>query len=235
MLPGSVTVRAMQPGDIAAGHRLSVQNGWNQTFADWHRLLQWEPKGCFVLEAAGQVVGTVTTTCYGIALAWIGMLLVDAAHRRQGFGRTLLLHALGWLEQRDIHSVMLDATPLGLPLYESLGFRRSSALDRWQGIASSRAVIPANVLPLAPGDFPVSGLTLDRSAFGLDRRGLLRDLLAAPQARGFCTGSGTTIKGFVLLRPGEARWHVGPLVADTPERAAGLIEAALTVLRGEPV
>ena len=235
MLPDSVAVRGMLPGDIAAGHRLSSQNDWNQTLADWRRLLRWEPEGCFALDVEGQVVGTVTTTCYGTELAWIGMLLVDVAYRRQGFGRRLLLHALGWLERRNIHSVMLDATPLGLPLYESLGFRRRSGLERWQGVANSLAAISTSVLPLGPRDLAESDLLLDRSAFGLDRGGLLRDLLAAPQARGFYVGSGTNINGFGLLRPGEARWHIGPLVADTPERAAALLQAALTVLRGQPV
>jgi GNAT superfamily N-acetyltransferase len=225
----------MQPGDIRAGLRLSGQNNWNQTAADWRRLMQWEPEGCFVLDVDGQVMGTVTTTCYGTALAWIGMLLVDAASRHQGFGRRLLLHALAWLEQCHVHAMMLDATPLGQPLYESLGFRQRYPLERWQGVAASAGGIPPAVLPLDQRGLAGPCLALDRRAFGLDRGRLLRDLLAVPDARGFRTGGGAAIEGFVLLRPGAARWHIGPLVADNAERAAAMLQAAMEVLEGRPV
>ncbi len=83
----SVSLRGMEQADIPTCKRLSNQVGWNQTAADWARLIAWEPLGCFVAEQAGEVVATVTTTTYESRLAWVGMMLVDTTLRRQGIGR----------------------------------------------------------------------------------------------------------------------------------------------------
>src|SRR5687768_11117528 len=112
-------LRPMHADDVAEADRLRAQAGWNQTLADWRRVLVWEPAGCFVAEQHGRVVGTVTTTIYGRELAWVGMMLVDRSARRQGIGRRLLAHALDWLEhERGIACVALDATPQGKLLYD---------------------------------------------------------------------------------------------------------------------
>ena len=80
----SVSLRGMKQADIPTCQRLSNQVGWNQTAADWARLIAWEPLGCFVAEQAGEVVGTVTTTTYESRLAWVGMMLVDTTLRPPG-------------------------------------------------------------------------------------------------------------------------------------------------------
>jgi len=63
--------------------RLKEQVGWNQLEADWRRLLELQPDGCFFAELGGVPLGTVTTCRFG-AVAWIAMMLVDEAYRRQG-------------------------------------------------------------------------------------------------------------------------------------------------------
>src|SRR5689334_25213122 len=92
--PPGIAVRRMTPADLPVAARLREQAGWNQTRADWQRLLTWAPDGCFVAAQAGRVVGTVTTTAYGARLAWLGMLLVDTDLRRRGIGRALLTRAV---------------------------------------------------------------------------------------------------------------------------------------------
>lgn len=235
MTPARGTIRTLQPNDIPAGLRLSRQAQWNQTSDDWRRLLDWEPAGCFALDVAGQVVGTVTTTCYGDDLAWVGMLLVDAACRQRGFGRQLLLHALAHLEGRGIGAVMLDATPLGRPLYERLGFQEQYGLDRWQGIARMPRATSPNTWPLEASTLTPAALGLDRRAFGLDRRRLLLGLLSAPMARGFGAGNSDQPAGYVMLRPGADRWHIGPLVANDAASAVHLLQSALGALNGQAV
>lgn len=228
-------IRVMQAEDVPACLLLTGQNNWNQTADDWLRLQGWEPEGCFVLDVAGQVVGTVTTTCYGTALAWIGMMLVDAACRRQGFGRSLLAHALAYLDQRRVRATMLDATPLGPPLYESFGFGRRYTLSRWQGVAVCSEAMPPGVTSLDALDLTGAGSDLDLRAFGCDRARQLAGLLRTPAAQAFRISMEGALGGFVLLRPRAARWHIGPLVAATPEHAARLLTAALVALDGRSV
>src|SRR5882724_4627633 len=137
-----VTLRRMTDGDLLVADELRRLAGWNQTLEDWRRLLWLEPRGCFVAEQEGRVVGTVTTTTYGQALAWIGMMLVHAEHQRRGIGTRLMRQALGYLQDHGVECVKLDATPAGRPVYERLGFIAESTLTRWQRPSSVETQAP---------------------------------------------------------------------------------------------
>ncbi|MGN6566136.1 MAG: GNAT family N-acetyltransferase [Thermomicrobiales bacterium] len=231
--PPGIAVRRMTPADIPAAARLREQAGWNQTCADWQRLLAWAPDGCFVAAQAGRVVGTVTTTAYGSHLAWLGMLLVDTDLRRRGIGQALLAHAGAWLAQSvGVRTVALDATPLGQPLYERAGFVPAWGLQRWAGRVP-RVTCPSEVRPLRATDRATLA-ALDRPAFGADRTGLLMDLVAAHPPGCFML-DGQAGRGYLCSRPGAHSWYLGPLAATEPAAAERLLHAALQPLRGEPV
>jgi GNAT superfamily N-acetyltransferase len=132
-------IRQMTTDDIPTGMGLKSQAGWNQTPADWRRFLSLDPEGCFVAEWEGRSVGT-TTTCVFDAVGWIAMVLVDTGHRHRGIGTRLVQHAIAHLERRGVDAIRLDATPLGRPIYEQLGFVAQYDLYRWQGAMESRAV-----------------------------------------------------------------------------------------------
>ncbi|MDP8922928.1 MAG: GNAT family N-acetyltransferase [Chloroflexota bacterium] len=132
----SLRVRALTLADVPVVQRLRKQAGWNQSDADWGRLLAWEPDGCWVGELNGRVVASTTVTTYGTRIAWIGMVLVDEAWRRRGIGRRMLGHAEAYLAARGVESVALDATPAGAPLYASLGYHALHGLERWRGIVA---------------------------------------------------------------------------------------------------
>jgi len=126
--------------DVGAALALQQLEGWNQTVRDWHRLLQLAPTGCFAAEVDGRLRGTVTTITYGGTLAWIGMMLVAPEHRRRGIGTKLLSTALDYLQTAGIAAVKLDATPVGRPLYEGLGFMPEGLIERWETIARNKLV-----------------------------------------------------------------------------------------------
>ena len=128
-----VDLRPMTAADVADGMRLKAEAGWNQVDADWRRFLALGGEGCFVAEREGRVVGSVTTCRFG-PIGWVAMLLVEKAQRGAGIGRGLLIRALEHLEAAGARSVRLDATALGRPLYESLGFRVDFRLGRYGGI-----------------------------------------------------------------------------------------------------
>src|SRR5258705_13910769 len=87
-------VRLLSESDIPAALRLKELAQWNQTEDDWRRLLFLTPNGCFCATIDGKVVGTTTTTTYGLELAWIGMVLVDPRLRKLGMGTRLMRAAL---------------------------------------------------------------------------------------------------------------------------------------------
>jgi GNAT superfamily N-acetyltransferase len=230
----ALRIRGMQPEDIPGGDRLRALAGWNQTPADWRRVLRWEPNGCFVAEQGARIVGTVTTTTFDSDLAWIGMMLVDPEVRRQGIGRKLLGHALEWLEgTRRVRCVGLDATPVGKTLYDTMGFTDAYTLRRWQGVAPVVAA-PPGVRPLEATEV-MRLSTLDRRACGVERLRLIRDIVGAHPRSCFVLERATELAGYACSRPGALRWYIGPVVAADPEVAQALLNAVLAPIAGQHV
>ncbi len=57
--------RLLTLADIPGAMLLNHAAGWNQTEADWRRVIELEPEGCFCIEREGRLVSTTTTSCYG--------------------------------------------------------------------------------------------------------------------------------------------------------------------------
>jgi GNAT superfamily N-acetyltransferase len=190
--------------------RLKEAAGWNQTAADWERVLALEPDGCFAIECDGQVRATTTAVCFGKELAWVGMVLTDAQYRGRGFARLLMEHALAYLRRKSVAWIKLDATDMGRPLYERLGFRQEGTIERW--------IRPAGVPPRqtgAVGRFDLDA-ALDRQAFGADRSGLLRVLAEIESAS-------IAGMGFAMGRLGARAVFFGPCVARSVDSARQLL------------
>lgn len=202
-------IRLFTTRDIPRCLELSTAAGWNQTAADWERLTILEPEGCFGWECDGRLVATSTLLCYGRDLAWLGMVLTDAAYQRRGFARKLVESALSLADARGVRCVKLDATDQGRPLYASLGFVDEQPVERWR---ADWPRVPAS--PRGTGEFPVR---LDRRAFGADRSAFLR---SAGVLR-------CVVDGYAITRPGTRASYLGPCVAANENIATMLVAAAL--------
>jgi GNAT superfamily N-acetyltransferase len=207
------TLRRLCAEDLAAADQLRADLGWNQTISDWERLLDLSPEGCFVAEQNARIIGTCTTVPYGNALAWIGMMMVHPENRGQGIGKALLEHAVAHLFQRGVRCIKLDATPMGKPLYEQIGFVPEWALTRWEHPGSPLGVEPAPDFIHAPVEKDWPGiLALDAEACGVSRGPLLHSL-AASSRRVLIHQSEGSILGFGMLRAGACAAYLGPMVA----------------------
>jgi GNAT superfamily N-acetyltransferase len=163
----------MSDADIPLGLRLSRQAGWNQLEADWRRMRDLEPEGGLVAEWDSVPVGTTIAVTFG-PIAWIAMVLVDEAYRGRGVARRLMSTALEWLDERGVATVRLDATPLGQPVYERLGFRPQFELQRWDG--TCRPIGTGSAIPRSAD--PKSALRIDADVTHTDRHKLLQRLFA---------------------------------------------------------
>lgn len=215
------SVRLLETRDIPQAMRLKEAAGWNQTEADWERLLALAPDGCFGIELDGVLAATTTVICYGHDLAWIGMVLTRSEYRRRGLARALLEQALDQVAKRGVGCVKLDATDLGRPLYESLGFAAECHIERWL-----RSPRPFECTPVLDSGAPVD-LVLDREAFGADRRALLESLRAVESA--------SVPGGFTMGRPGSSAAYLGPCVAQSIETARNLVSTVVARHAAEPL
>ena len=223
-----MNIRTMTEHDIAAGMRLKELAGWNQTAADWSRFLEASPKGCFVAEMHGKVCGTAATISFEKRCAWVGMVLVDPEFRGRGTGTTLLQTALGYLDERRIPTVKLDATPQGRPIYEKLGFVSEFEIERWvleRPDVETKFVSPphATLSPRALEEF----LRIDREVFGADRSSLLRSLHHDAPDFVMRTGENDALDGYAFGRRGSFADHLGPWLATQEKPAQFLLEEFL--------
>lgn len=227
-----IEIRLLFESDIPSAMGLKEAAGWNQTEADWRRLLRLEPKGCFGAIKDARLVGTTTTTIHG-ELAWIGMVLVEPQHRRQGIAAKLMNAALDYLKDK-VETIKLDATALGQPVYEKFGFRAESVVERWSGTASARRETQSPAL--MDGDIVRDVLNMDRVAFNADRARLIRALIdeacVSPVLMRAADGA---LSGYALARSGTSKTYVGPVVANDPQVAEILMDRTLTALAGRDV
>ncbi|MDQ2922333.1 MAG: GNAT family N-acetyltransferase [Acidobacteriota bacterium] len=229
---GRIEIRLLVESDIPVAMQLKELARWNQTESDWRRLLRLEPNGCFCATLQGRVVGTTTTTTYGHHLAWIGMVLVDPAYRRRGIATKLMHAALDYLFEAGVATVKLDATPDGRPVYETLGFKIESLIERWEGVAGTHAVGCSPLDTAARRE----ALTLDRRAFGAERSKLIEMLIADSYvAPLIATAADGPLTGYALARNGSAAVYVGPLLATGTEAATTLLDGLLGQVSGQRV
>jgi GNAT superfamily N-acetyltransferase len=201
--------------------RLKESAGWNQTASDWLRMLRLAPEGCFGIEMEGTLAATATAFCYSEQLAWIGMVLTLPDFRGRGLARRVMEHALEFCICRKVRRVKLDATDMGTPLYEKLGFRAECMVERRLRAAAS--------VPLRSAEWNGEvALELDRRAFGVDRAALLRDLAQSGAASsGRCA--------YAMGRPGSQAAYFGPCVSESVVAARHMLEWFLAAHPTEPV
>src|SRR5262245_252556 len=93
--PGEIGFGPLTRADLDVAVALSTEAGWNQTAADWGRLLDLAPGGCLAgRRVDGRLVATATAVAYPPGTSWIGMVLVARAQRRRGIGTAMLGRAL---------------------------------------------------------------------------------------------------------------------------------------------
>ena len=203
---------------------LSRQAGWPHRPEDWRMALALSV-GTVAVTAEGRVVGTVLMTPYGADCATVNMVIVDEALRGHGLARRLMTAALALAGTRPLR---LIATADGLPLYRKLGFVECGEIRQHQGAVQAIAA-PSNVQYATAGD--IAGMrTLDRVAFGADRRALL-EFLAANGQMAVVLNDGA-VDGFAAIRPFGRGEVIGPVVAAHATDAKALIAFFATARTG---
>lgn len=258
------TIRNFTPADVPFGMSLKEQAGWNQLPDDWLRWLRMEPEGLFLAEYDGRPAGTAAAIVFdpveGDArngdeaaadrspnkVAWIAMMLVEESLRGRGLGRALMEHAIAFATQRGAASIRLDATPLGRPLYEKLGFTPDFSLTRYGGkpqmpAGKSGATDRSSNIEVQACDVPAAA-AFDRRVLRVDRSRMLQAFWEQQPGRGAWRHDfpgdeqlrRNALAGYYTIRPGSQAVQIGPCLADADADAGPtLIAEALQRLAGQ--
>ena len=216
-------IRPMTVSDIPEGLRLCRLSGWNQLEEDWRAFLDSPDGGGRIAERDARAVGTVAYLRYGERFSWLSMMLVDPEERRSGIGSRLMEAALDALAGEKC--VMLDATPLGEPLYSRFGFTGECEFVRAKTI-----VVPDffgraadEVRPMGTRDLK-DVFARDHEVFGADRSALLTSFYQRAPELAWIAADGN---GYCFGRPGHLYFQIGPVVAEDEATARELIGRCL--------
>lgn len=196
---------------------------------------QVQPDGWFAAEQEGQLVGMVGAIHYG-DFAHVGLMAVHPEAQRQGFGMTLMQFILAWIEAhsrsgQQAPASWLDASVMGRPLYEKLGFVSYDETGIYVRPLSPAAPLPGGHLqrhriqPLTPRELDELA-PLDRAVFGADRRKSLQALLEAYPGRSYLQRNETgQVTGYLIAQKNR----IGPWVMLQSGQAEALLQTALAL------
>ncbi len=174
---------------------------------------------CLVAVDGERIVGTGTAAAHG-RVGWVGVIFVAADRRGSGLGRRITRTVMDDLEVRGCRTMILIASPLGRPIYETEGFTPLDIQVRFtiDGIRDDAGPPEPRVRPYAPADRDTI-IALDRHATGEDRLAVLSPLLSAELTQVAVAPDGR-VSGYLARAP----WRGGALIATDPDDALRLLE-----------
>jgi GNAT superfamily N-acetyltransferase len=222
-------IESLQPGDAQGLCPLAIEVGWNQLSTDWQLMLSLG-QGFGIRGADGKWIGSALTLPLGPSISWISMVLVTRSERRKGLGARLLSRCIAHVEASG-SIAGLDATELGRPVYEPLGFRDVYPLSRWNAAPGVREVVQPpigiSLRAASPPDLPRIG-DYDRLRSGFERTTILANLVSrAPTLAQVAERTGGTLAGYALARDGYHALQVGPVVADNEDIGLALLSSVM--------
>ncbi len=219
----------LTPERIAGGLLLSAEAGWNQIADDWRFMLGSGAAFGFADDSDRLVASGLTVEFADYA--WISMILVTQAWRRQGLATRLMERCIDALDRKRLMPA-LDASPAGREVYRRIGFRDTAASTRLGGDLSN-ATPPAGseLAALTPADLAAVA-AYDKVSSGTDRTLLLGHLLQRLPPAAFVARRQGAVGGFVMARPGRMSAQIGPLVAEDDATALALLAAAGRAIGG---
>ena len=190
-------LRVMSADDAPAAMTLLHEIGWNHSLEQIQRNIAWGGQGSFCLAFDNEIVATAIAFKYSDRLAWVGLVVSDPAYQRRGFARRLMNHAMQYLS--TVESVMLDASLLGFPLYDSMGFKSLYKINAYT-CAPKHFELSRTVRPMTASDLPTV-IAMDADMIGLPRPQVINWLFETGKA--FVAAEQDLIVGFTFVK-----WNV---------------------------
>ena len=221
----------MVPEDEDFFLELISLTGWGNTAADFRRMLQYEPGGCFLASRDGVNVGMVNSTRYG-SVGWIGNLVVHPGHRGEGIGAALTRRAMEHLTDSGAASIRLDSVEKAIPLYERLGFRAEYASLRFSGLGMPFDVPDVEEMHASHLE---GVMDLDARYFGANRERMLRRVFRDFPEYCFIACEEGEVRGYIMAKKGESNVRIGPWVCEPSraELAEGFLRKLMDATTGE--
>jgi len=208
-----LSIRPFREGDIDFAYKLDVTEQWGDTRSDIRRMFSYEPEGCFIAEVDGEPVGHVFSVSYK-RLGWIGLLILEAKHRRRGIGTLLTKKSMAYLLSCGVETIKLEAVPDISELYRKLGFKGEYDSLRFMG-ACEETLSSRNYSITVLKKRGITELaSFDAKYFGANRIKVLSSLQQENPELCLVSSSRSRIVGYIMCRKAETGYRIGPWVCN---------------------
>jgi GNAT superfamily N-acetyltransferase len=190
-----------------------------------HYYFPIQPNGWWLALADETPLGFGGAVHYG-TLSSIGMLAVSPKWQCHGIGQALVRQIIAWCEMQNCSTVMLEAAPKAVSLYERLGFvREDTTLQMVRKEPFINFQPSSDVKMLQKNDLSQIA-AFDAFFFGADRIKVLLPHWEDRPDRAFVTRDRTgQVTGYLFAR----QRIIGPWVASTVSDAERLLVQALSL------
>lgn len=233
-------IRSMAREEVDELVSWAAAEGWNPGRQDAQLFWQNHPEAFIAAELEGELIGGGAITSYDGTFGFMGFFIIRPEYRGQGFGDVLWqarkTRLLGRLTEGA--AIGMDGVLNMRPYYEKGGFKyqfTSRRLENRQTTADMPATLYDDwVVPLS--DVPEAALLeFDRSCFPAHRANFLKAWSAQTGAGAWAVCRDQDLAGYVIVRPAEEGFKVGPLFAKDQEVARTLYRCAAAFAAGAPL
>jgi len=257
VLPGSepgLTIGALDHVELPQVSAWAAKEGWNPGLCDLDVAWALEPEAFLALRLHGEFIGVGTIFVHPPDYGFMGLFIVDPAHRGHGLGTKLWTYRRDLLMERVGHGgvIGMDGVFAMVPFYERGGFELAYRDLRMEGTA--HGLVDPDVVDLHVGgpdvgraDASEAGtddlacvdlarmVACDRSTFPVDRTGFLGLWLTRQGVHTVGIIEDSNIVAFATARPSQVGYKLGPVVADNPGLARRVVGTLLDRIDGHPV
>jgi ribosomal protein S18 acetylase RimI-like enzyme len=222
----SITIRNLADDDLVKADTLlsaAFQSPVSR-IQDLHFYRQIEPDGWFVALLEGNLVGMVGAVNYRV-FAHVGLMAVNPSAQRKGIGLTLMQFLLTKLDQQ-VPMIFLDASEVGRPLYNRLGFVAfDGSVTYRQRRSFTNEVCTSNIQAIANRDLDEI-VKWDQGIFGANRKKVFQALLDMYPQRAFLQrDTDGQLSGYIFAQKNR----IGPWVMLQRCNAGELLLTALAL------
>lgn len=222
------TIRGMTQSELRTLVDWAGREGWNPGRNDADLFWELDPDGFLALEVDGRLAGGGAIIRYDERFGFMGLFLVDPAHRGRKLGTEL------WYARRDRllarmqpgATIGLDAVDAMIPFYECGGFHAFHRHRRFEVPVTAEGPPPlqadAEVVDVSHVPWPQLA-ELDRQGFPADRSRFLKAWVRQSGATSLGYVEGGRLRGYGTLRPCRTGWKIGPLLAEDRDVAEALL------------
>ena len=218
-----LTIRHMQPNEIALAVDWAAAEGWNPGLTDAACFAAEDAQGFFIGELDGEPAAVISCVNYGVQFAFLGFYIVRPDLRGQGYGLKIWNAAITHARPRVIG---LDGVVEQQANYRKSGFELAYANIRYGGTVAAPAAPNAGIIALT--DLPAALIEADdATVFPAPRPAFLRAWINTQGHVGRALMRDGRLAGWGVIRPCRTGRKIGPLVADDRAGAEAVLSALL--------